>query len=213
MILACQKLLGQITKVLGLRRTPPPVWEKLPKNPVFFSERLPKEVEHEYIDFLFEFRLQRIKAPIVCYQIFEQIKAVDRHLHEHCVFHCISQPLGSILFDQWVGISGNHAHLNGNSRSRATPPYSNLSKEVQPHMVHVHPTTQPPIPLNTIANRYTLLPYQPTCYHVTMMPSDSRTSSSTACFALYKIYDADVNLWWTIWKLELKVSVPAAGVT
>ena len=42
MILACQKLLGQITKVLGLRRTlPPPVWEKLPKNPVFFFWEAP----------------------------------------------------------------------------------------------------------------------------------------------------------------------------
>ena len=36
MILACQKLLGQITKVLGLRRTLPPVWEKLPNKPIFF---------------------------------------------------------------------------------------------------------------------------------------------------------------------------------
>ena len=43
MILACQKLLGQITKVLGFGEIPlPPVWEKLPKNPVFFSDRLPK---------------------------------------------------------------------------------------------------------------------------------------------------------------------------
>ena len=32
MILACQKLLGQITKVLGFRRTPPPHMGKTPKK-------------------------------------------------------------------------------------------------------------------------------------------------------------------------------------
>ena len=43
MILVCQKLLGQITKVLGFRRNPPhpPYGKKLPNNPVFFFERLP----------------------------------------------------------------------------------------------------------------------------------------------------------------------------
>ena len=43
MILACQTLHGQITKVLGLRRppSPPPVGKKLPNNPVFFFWRAP----------------------------------------------------------------------------------------------------------------------------------------------------------------------------
>ena len=41
MILACQKLLGQITKVLGLRRPPFLCWEKFPNNPVFFFWCLP----------------------------------------------------------------------------------------------------------------------------------------------------------------------------
>ena len=38
MILACQKLLGQITKVLFWieETSPTPCWEKLPNNPVFF---------------------------------------------------------------------------------------------------------------------------------------------------------------------------------
>ena len=34
----------RITKVLGFGETPPPVWEKLPKNPVFFSDRLPNHL-------------------------------------------------------------------------------------------------------------------------------------------------------------------------
>ena len=42
MILACQKLLGQVTKVLGLRGPPPPLcWEKFPNNSVFFFWCLP----------------------------------------------------------------------------------------------------------------------------------------------------------------------------
>ena len=41
MILACQKFLGQITKVLRLRRPPPPCWEKFPNNPVIFFWVLP----------------------------------------------------------------------------------------------------------------------------------------------------------------------------
>ena len=39
MILACQKLLGQITKVLGLRRTPPPRMGKTPKKSRIFFLR------------------------------------------------------------------------------------------------------------------------------------------------------------------------------
>jgi len=36
MILAYKKTLGKFTKVLGFEKTPPPLWEKFPKNPVFF---------------------------------------------------------------------------------------------------------------------------------------------------------------------------------
>ena len=39
MFLACQKFLGQITKVLGLRK-PSLCWEKLPNNPSFFRTPL-----------------------------------------------------------------------------------------------------------------------------------------------------------------------------
>ena len=41
MIFGCQKLLGQITKVLGMRRPPPLCWEKFPNNSVFFFWCLP----------------------------------------------------------------------------------------------------------------------------------------------------------------------------
>ena len=36
MILAYHKYLGKFSKVLVIGKTPPPLWEKLPKNPVFF---------------------------------------------------------------------------------------------------------------------------------------------------------------------------------
>ena len=39
MILAYKKTLGKFTKVLGFEKTPPPLWEKFPKNPVFFQQR------------------------------------------------------------------------------------------------------------------------------------------------------------------------------
>ena len=42
MILAYQKTLGKLTKVLGFEKTPPPpLWEKFPKNPVFFCWERP----------------------------------------------------------------------------------------------------------------------------------------------------------------------------
>ena len=42
MILAYKKTLGKFTKVLGFEKTPPPLWEKFPKNPVFFLGGVPK---------------------------------------------------------------------------------------------------------------------------------------------------------------------------
>ena len=41
MNLACQKWLGNFTKVLGIGVTPPPFREKFPKNTVFFLENPP----------------------------------------------------------------------------------------------------------------------------------------------------------------------------
>ena len=49
MILACQKLLGQITKVLGFGETPPLYGKNSQKIPYFFSYRLPKSLF--YFDF------------------------------------------------------------------------------------------------------------------------------------------------------------------
>ena len=40
MILASKKTLGKFTKVLGFEKTPP-LWEKFPKNPVFFFDSVP----------------------------------------------------------------------------------------------------------------------------------------------------------------------------
>ena len=45
MILACQKLLGQITKVLGMRRPPPYVEKNSQIIPYFFSDAFPNALQ------------------------------------------------------------------------------------------------------------------------------------------------------------------------
>ena len=50
MILAYKKTLGRFTKVLGFEKTPlPPLWEKLPKNPVFWGGSVPKHLADEIV--------------------------------------------------------------------------------------------------------------------------------------------------------------------
>ena len=64
-----------------------------------------------------------LKAPIASF-LFGRFHRCDKSLQNK--LYCILRARGAILFDQWAAVSGNHAHLNGNSRSRATPPYSTM---------------------------------------------------------------------------------------
>ena len=60
MNLACQKWLGNFTKVLGIGVTPPPpFWEKFPKNTVFFLED-PPNLFWCYLDFLNSIQTKQI---------------------------------------------------------------------------------------------------------------------------------------------------------
>ena len=78
MNLAWKKTLGQFTKVLGIGKTPPPLWEKFPNNPVIF------------------FGVRTIFAYVSIYC--EYVYTSSIRCAVHCTAVCLNAPLVSSVY-------------------------------------------------------------------------------------------------------------------
>ena len=104
MILACQKLLGQITKVLGMRGTLPPRMGKTPKKTrIFFSDRLP--MASQLGKYFFQ---NKILWPIPCKKWEKQGgRQVKRSLNEQMCESSHEQRVGAVSEEEAKGFPGS----------------------------------------------------------------------------------------------------------